>query len=413
MWNPASSVAPVGALVADTQVTYGGVPYAANEIARGAAYELLSTRAAPGFTPSARPDAPWHLFVPAADVTGPRGPAAGREHETPLMVPLSRGRTWDDFHRLSQTPDPRYSPELADIRATAAVRRGTRMIKVLSARQVGGYLKGWLPAGFCYREWDVAHLRTAGELRVLRTDDDRHADSPDVAYALRWRAVDPCDYEVPTGAAYPGLVSMPSGYRVGPPLLGTGFTPSAQHVIPEFVTANLTDIPLPANTALLAYPGDGTEVVLFTFQPEQRGWLRMAGPAARHLLAGLGSAADQEYLPVPSGDRGTSRLVGRHQGVEHDTVADPPEEFRVLAMSRAARYPVETLARRTRFATWRGAACSVVGVEGAWVRLRLCRPDADQVVAIGAQCHERGVYEAWAPAEELADYRTVDQPYRL
>ncbi|GGJ92417.1 hypothetical protein GCM10010123_22830 [Pilimelia anulata] len=409
MLNPADPVTT--ALVADVRVTFRGASYAANEIARGAAYELLSERAEPGFTPSTRGDAAWRLIVHATEVTMESGPLSGGE--TPLMVPLSRSRTWADFHRLSQTPTPEPVPELAAIRRTAAIRRGTRMIKVLSVRQLNGYLKGWLPAGFCHREWDVAHLRTGTDLRILRTDADSHRDRTDVTYALRWRAVDPADYEIPTAAAHPGLVGMPAGYRVGAPVLGTGFTPSSQHVIPEFVTTDLTDIPLPANTALIAYPGDGTEVVLFTYQPEQRGWLRMAGPAYRHLLAGLGPAGDQEYLPVPGNDRGTSRLIGRYRGAEYDTVADPPEEFRVLAMSRAARYPVESLARRTRYATWRGARCSVVSVEGAWVRLRLCRPDTDAVVAIGAQCHERGVFEAWAPANELADCVTVDQPYEL
>jgi hypothetical protein len=94
-------------------------------------------------------------------------------------------------------------------------------------------------------------------------------------------------------------------------------------------------------------------------------------------------------------------------------VADPPDEFRVLAMTRAARYPVETLSRRTSYARWRSALCTVLAVEAGWARLRLCRPDPANVATLGAQCYERGVYEAWAPQPEVAEGRDVDVSYRL
>jgi hypothetical protein len=138
------------------------------------------------------------------------------------------------------------------------------------------------------------------------------------------------------------------------------------------------------------------------------------GPQWRHLTDGLGDAhVDQEYVPTPKATGGTSRLVGQYRGQEYETVADPPDEFRVLAMTRAARYPVDALARRTRYATWRDARCAVVRDEGAWMRVRLCRPDADQVAALGARCVERGVYETWAPAAELVARDTADTGYDL
>ncbi|GAA2521275.1 hypothetical protein GCM10010201_18920 [Pilimelia columellifera subsp. columellifera] len=330
------------------------------------------------------------------------------------MAPVSRDSGgWEHVHRLSQTPTRQPDPHLELIRQTAGIRRGTRMMKVLSARQVTGYLKGWLATGFCYREWDAAELlRSPDGLRLLRTDNDSHTDRPDIAYVLRWRAIDPSDYTVPTPADHLGLITMPSGYRVGPPVLGTGFTPSAQHLIPEFLTTDLLDLPMPAHASLLAHTADGDEVTLYSYQPEQRGWLRMAGARWRGLLAALGPAADQEYLPVPTADRGTSRLIGQFRGDEHDTVADPPE-FRVLAMSRAARYPVESLVRRTRYANWRGVRCAVVSDDGGWARLRLCQPDADQVATLAAQCHERGVYETWAPVGDINERWTTDHHYPL
>jgi hypothetical protein len=93
-------------------------------------------------------------------------------------------------------------------------------------------------------------------------------------------------------------------------------------------------------------------------------------------------------------------------------VADPPDEFRVLAMTRAARYPVETLTRRTHYARWRGALCTVLAIESSWARLRLCSPDPANVATLGAQCYERGVYEAWAPLPEVADRREVSVSYQ-
>jgi hypothetical protein len=401
---------------AGLHATYDGAVYPAEEIARGAAYELFSAEAAPGFQRNrigAR--LPWHRFVHVTDVTAVHGTApastSSEVPDSPLMVPLNRVQGWDAVHQLSQTPAYANHPTLIGIRHTATVRRGTRMLKVLSARQLTGYLRGWLPHGFCYREHDVAHLRLPADLALLRTDPDAARDGLDVAYALRWRAVDPADYEIPIGDDHRGLVTMPPHDRVGAPVLGTGFTPSDRHIIPEFVTRDVADLPLPANAALLAYTPDGAEVVLYTYQPEQRGWLRMVGPRWRHLLAGVPDIApDQEYVPTREAKR-SSRLVGTYGGEEHEAVADLPGEFRVLAMTRAARYPVSAPRRRTRYATWRGAPCVVLREESGWARLRLCRPGPDSVAALGAQCYERGVYEAWAPAGELSDDRAVDVAY--
>ena len=396
-------------------VTYAGVTYPAEELARGAAYELFSADEVAGFTRDPRPDArrPWHRFVHASDVSAVYGPRSGGDPdlEPPLMAPLNRGRSWDDIHQLSQTPSGAGDQILASVRASALIRQGTPMVKVLSARQLAGHLRGWLPYGFCYREYDIAHLRTPADLSLLRTDPEAGRDGLEVAYALRWRAIDPLDYDVPGGDRHAGLVAIPPHDRVGPPVLGTGFTPSGRHLIPEFVTRDLADLPLPANAALVAYSPAGDEVVLYTYQPEQRGWLRMAGPRWRHLLASApGISPDQEYVPIGETTR-TTQLVGDYHGQEYEAIADLPGGFRVLAMTRAARYPVEAVRRRARYATWRGVLCLVLGEETGWLRLRLCRPNPDSIAACGAQCYERGIYESWAPAQEVTDDRLIDLPY--
>ncbi|PZF99168.1 hypothetical protein [Micromonospora deserti] len=398
------------------RVAYRGAVYPAEEIARGAAYELFSADEAPGFEWAPRPGTalPWRRFVHVTEVTAVYGTAEGAEEpEAPLLVPLHRERGWAQVHQLSQQPGAAGDPTVTAVRRSAVIRRGTRMTKVLSARQLAGYVRGWLPHGFCYREYDVAHLRTPAATTVLRTDDAVSGDGGDVTYALRWRAADPADYDVPVGGAHQGLAALAPRDRLGPAVLGTGFVPSSSQLVPEFVTRDFADLPMPANATLLAYPSEGVEVVLYTYQPEQRGWLRMVGPQWRHLLAAVpGLAPDQEYVPTGEVPRST-QLVGGYAGGEYEAVADLPGGFRVLAMTRAARYPVESAARRVRFAHWRGVPCLVLREEAGWLRLRLRRPDPDAVATTGAQCQERGVYETWAPGPEVTDDQVVDHPYRL
>ena len=58
---------------------------------------------------------------------------------------MTPGTSWDSVHALSQTPlrDPR-APIIA-IRRTATIRAGTRMVKLLSDRQLSAYLHGRHP----------------------------------------------------------------------------------------------------------------------------------------------------------------------------------------------------------------------------------------------------------------------------
>jgi len=342
-------------------------------------------------------------------VTGEESAIGTDPLEPPLMAPLTRDLSWPAVQRMSQSAVHRDDPVLRQIRASAAVLRGTRMVKILSAAQLAGHLAGWLPYGVCYRACDIAHLHSPEELAMLRTDG---ASEVDVAFALRWRAVDGSDYEVPGAPAQPGLAGLPAHSRVGAMILGTGFSPSADDLIPEFVTAGFADLPLSANAQLIAYPAPGEEVILYSYQPEQNGWLRLAGPRWRHLLEGVpGVSPDREYVPCT--DAGASRLVGQAGAHEYEAVADPPGEFRVRALTRAARYPVSTLSRRAEQAQWRGVPCWVLQRDDSWARLRIIRPDADAVSAMGARGYERGVYESWAPLRELVDHHISDVTYTL
>ncbi|MEV6298093.1 hypothetical protein AB0M02_01670 [Actinoplanes sp. NPDC051861] len=329
--------------------------------------------------------------------------------DPPLMAPLRRDLSWPQVQLMAQSAGYRDDAELRRIRATAAVKRGTRMTKVLSAAQVAGHLGGWLPYGFCYRSCDIAHLREPEQLTLLRADG---AADENVAFALRWRATDPQDYEVPANPAQPGLAALPAHSRIGAMVLGTGFTPSTDDLIPEYITTAFADLPLAANAQLLAHMPGGEEVILYSYQPEQNGWLRLAGPRWRGLLGEIpGVSPDREYVPCTTSS--TAKLVGLINGKEYEAVADPPGEFRVRALTRAARYPVETLSRRAEQALWRRVPCWVLQRDESWARLRLLRPDVDSINLTGARCYERGVYEVWAPVGELADHHIADLAYQL
>lgn len=391
-------------------VRYDGASYSAEPVAKGAAFEIFSADPGPGFLPNPRPGArkPYRRFVPAVDVEVVEGQPP-QSLDGPLVAPLSRTLSWPAAHRMTQSPNGGDGGDMVvKIRGSATISRGTRMVKILSGRQLAGYLRGWLPQGFCYREFDIAHLRTPAELAILRSDGEDGSSQPAI-FALRWRAVDPSDYEVPTVTDFAGLTRMPPGDRIGSPVLGTGFVPSGQHMIPEFVTAHLGDLPLTAFAELLAYTEDGTEVVLYNYVPEQRSWSRMAGPQWRWLYGGVpGVAPEQELFAIPPAP---AKLIGMHRGQEYEAVADPPDEFRVLAKTRAARYSVDALARRNPYVTWRDAPCTVVRDEGEWLRLRLIRPSGEVVAQVRANAVERGVYEAWAPRAETVGYQEVDVWY--
>jgi hypothetical protein len=335
--------------------------------------------------------------VHASDVDVVAGDSA-EPTDTPLSVPLRRTISWATVYRLSQSAPAAASPLLAGIRDTATIQRGTRMVKVLSGRQLAGFLRGRLPYGFCHREYDIAHLRKPADLAVLRTDGSEDV-AGDVAFALRWRAVDPADYAVPSRSAYGGLVRISPHDRLGAPVLGTGFAPSRVHIIPEWITADLVDLPLTARAELIAFTADGTEVLLYRYLAEQRAWARLAGPQWRRLLDGVeGVAADQEYFPV---EEPLTHLVGVFRGGEYEAIADPPDEFWLLAKVRALRHPMTSPARRTPLVSWRGETCSVVRDNGDWLRVRMMRPSPEGLNYLGATCTERGVYEAWAPTAEV------------
>ncbi|MEE3919638.1 hypothetical protein V2I01_18670 [Micromonospora sp. BRA006-A] len=206
-----------------------------------------------------------------------------------------------------------------------------------------------LPHGFCYREHDVAHLRTPAGMAVLRGD----SEGGDVAYALRWRRptrpTTTCRWVRRTG----GSRRCRPGIGSSPPVLGTGFVPSSAQLVPEFVTREFADLPMPANATLLAYPAEGGGGA-----PHLPGGAAgLAAPGRSAVAAPARRGARPGRRPGVRADRRGAALhpAGRHvRGSEDEAVADQPGGFRVLAMTRAARYPVDAPAAGTHGGLARG-----------------------------------------------------------
>jgi hypothetical protein len=261
--------------------------------------------------------------------------------------------------------------------------------------------------GFCYRWYDVAHLRAPQQLATLGVTEP----TADVCFSLRWRAIDAADYEVPWRETYPGLLELPVSQRVGPAVLGTGFAYSHDQLIPEYLTAGFADLPLPLHAEIVAHLEDGAEIPLFRYLAEHM-WSRVANRRLDPLVARIpGIAPDQQFHPIKTTP--SARLVSRLGGGEVEVDADPPVEFRARAAGRAERVPVDNLARReVRCAGRTGDQFTVVAAERGYLRVRARQPSPQAVFTYDLRCLERGVYETWLPAHEAVDVRQVDLPYR-
>src|SRR5690606_35209927 len=236
-----------------TEIVWHDRRYTARSIAGGAAFELYSDTQENGFQPNGRS---FHRYVHASEVSSAGGELL-RAGVAPVSVPVMPGADFRTVHQYSQNPRIEVAERalVAAVRATAFVTVGTRMVKPLNRQQVARQLSSApLVSGVCFREFDVAHLRTPDDRVVLAGDPD---NTPEVAYALRRRAIAPGDYVSTEAAHFPGLVSMPGRERRGSMILGTGFLPSGKHLIPEFATANLADLPLTARAEILAYTPEG------------------------------------------------------------------------------------------------------------------------------------------------------------
>lgn len=391
-------------------VAWRGSHYPARPIAGGAGYELLSVQPGPGW--HVNPEAerhPYRRFVHTTELDQVTGPAP-TPPDAPILAPLSASLTRQAVQRLSQRlPEhPGDRALLRTVHESAAIRCGTRMVKPVSSEQVAAYLSGRVMIrGLCYREYDVAHLRTPAQLASLGVVEP----FADVSFLLRWRAVSGSDYAAAWADDFPGLVAMPASHRLGSPVLGTGFTYSQDQLIPEHVTADFDDLPLPVHSELLAYLSDGTEIVLYRYLAEHM-WARVA---QRRLAAVLNRIPDvdphQEYHPIRVGSG--SRLIGTYAGREYEVNADPPAEFRARAARRADQHRVDSLVRRGARARLAGHDVVVLALERDHVRVRACRPHPELLYGLGLRCVERGVYEGWVPAGELSDPREVEHRYDL
>ncbi len=112
--------------------------------------------------------------------------------EQAILAPVVPGMSYEAIHNLSQgSPRGPDAGLVTTVRRTATIRAGTRMVKLLSGRQVGAYLHGRRPAGFCYREFDLTPLRTPAELSLLFGDAMTAEPAPSASACAGARSIRP------------------------------------------------------------------------------------------------------------------------------------------------------------------------------------------------------------------------------
>lgn len=329
---------------------YPGAPYA-----DGAAWELFSPLPRPDFLPNPRPggDYPYRQFVHAAEVLREGVPVAVLDDRS-LTVPLGPGLDLEYVRRLTQTPhlDDASRALLDRVRRSSPLAPGEMMERPVTAAQIARLMEtAAVPGGFCYRRRDTAHLRTPATRSALGGETEA---GEACVFGLRWPVADAADYHVPVAPDYEGLMAMPSSDRRGMPVLGTGFAISNAHLLPEYVSADLTDLPLPEGSVLCAYTDQGSEIELFAYGHQQ--W----SPLAR-----------ERGVTVP--------------GVELGRV-----------------HQVRRVLREATRAVWKGVAGSLVDADDDWARFRLSRPNPEVLSRTGAEAVRRGVYEKWVERAEVA-----------
>lgn len=338
-----------------TTVEWRGEKYPGAPYADGAAWELFSALPRPDFLPNPRTgsDYPYRHFVHSGEILRDGIPVSVADDRS-LTVPLAPGLDLEYVRRLTQTPhlDPAARLLLDRVRRSSPLAAGDVLERPVTAGQIARLMEtAAVPGGFCYRRRDTAHLRTPAARSALGGETE---PGERWVFALRWPVIDPGDYDAPVAPEYEGLMAMPSSDRRGMPVLGTGFAISNAHLLPEHVTADLTDLPLPEGAVVVAFTDQGTESELFTY-------------------------GNQQWSPLT-----LDRLVDV-PGVELGRV-----------------HHVRRVLREATRVVWKGVSGSLVDADDDWARFRLSRPSPEVLSRTGAEAVRRGVYEKWIERGEIA-----------
>ena len=350
--------------------------------------------------------------LPPVTVTGEDNAVGADPLEPPLTAPLRRDLGWAHVQRMSQSAEYRDDPLLRRIRETAGgpPRHPDDQGPVARPRSPGIW-----PAGS-----RTASATAPATSRTSAAPTSWPCCAPTAPPT--WRPVTRCagapstrsTTRSPAARQQPGLAALPNAPAGRRARAGHRFHAEHRRADPGVRHRRLRR---PADAgqrpAARRTPRTARRSCCTRTSRSRTAGCAWPGRSGGTCWTGIpGISPDQEYVPCT--DAGSARLVGRAGGNQHEyeAVADPPGEFRVRALTRAARYPVSTLSRRAEQATWRGVPCWVLQRDDRWARLRLVRPDADALAATGARCYERGVYEAWAPELPTThpDAPTPDRP---
>lgn len=237
-------------------------------------------------------------------------------------------------------------------------------------------------------------------------------------YVLRFRAGSPLLYTTTYGGqTAEGARQMGSPVVYPPPFLGTGYTPSAAHLVPEYFL-ELTEVP--AGTEMWRIGVDGESVRVGKYVHRQLGWVRTVGSAFGPSTWGQGPISLR-----PTVRRG---LTARYRGQDFDADFGPdagqvtlhpmpgtpaPADFteregtRSLAVLDAE---VAELSYRRQLCTWRDAPFELVDLGPQEAVLHFLGENYEVAEALGLVEVDYRVWRVVVPRAELVDVRPEVRP---
>ncbi len=267
--------------------------------------------------------------------------------------------------------------------------------------------------GFCTRFQDVA-TRTAADI-AESYGLDRVPGWPlgGPVHVLRFRAGQPALYRTSYGGnTIEGARRMGSTTVLPPPFLGTGYTPSRSHVIPEYL---LDLIELPAGTEMWQITESGEEQRVARYIHRQSGWVNLAGAA-------FGPAG---WWPPPAPLRPAVRrgIVARFRGEDFD--ADPGPASGQLTLHPLPGRPApadfddndgihtavisdtrfDEVMRIRQLCTWRSAPFELLDVGPNQAVLHFIGDDHEIASELGLTQVDYCVWRAIASRSELSEIR--------
>jgi hypothetical protein len=270
-------------------------------------------------------------------------------------------------------------------------------------------------AGFCSRFQDITERTASGVAESYGLDLIPGWPWGDAVHVLRFYAYNTALFTTPFGGNVPeGAERMGTGVVLPPPFLGTGYTPSRRHVIPEYFM-RLAE--LPAGTEMYRINSDGTEDRVGRYVNRRVGWVPFGRPVA--------STSEKDAQAWTAARHG---LAVRYQGQEFDADFGPqpgqvtllplpgdtaPDDFEERAGERS-KTVLDSQCEELRFlrqlCTWRDTRFELIHSTSDRAVLHYPAANYQQAERLGLTEVDYRLWRAVVPRNELTDLQLEATP---